>query len=78
MMTGRFDVFDNTRLITKAAVNSSEDLTTPFSSMTGSPCTEVQRSGYMHIREHVSVEPTLEMTFLLQYVAMQTLVHALK
>lgn len=77
MMTGRSDVLEDTRLITKAAVNSGEGITIPFSSMTGSPCTEVQRSGYMHTSEHVSTEPTLETTFLL-YATTQTSIHALK
>lgn len=51
------------RLITKAAVSSGEGITNQFSSMTGSPCTEVQRSGYLHTSEHIPIGPTLEMTF---------------
>lgn len=65
-MTKRSDVLEDTKLVTKAAVGSGEGITNHFSSMTGSPCTEVQRSGYIHTSEHVSIGPTLEMTFLLR------------
>lgn len=41
MMAGRSDVFEDIRLINKAAVSSGEGITNPFYPMTGSPCTEV-------------------------------------
>jgi len=69
MMTGRSDVLEDMKLISKAAVSSGEGTTNQFSSMTGSPCTEVQRSGYIHTSEHASIGPTLETTFLLHCVA---------
>lgn len=68
-MTERSDVLEDKRLITKAAVSSGEGIMYQFSSMTGSPCTGVQRSGYIHTSEHVSIGPMLEMTFLLLCVA---------
>lgn len=68
-MTGRSDVFEDPKLTTKAAVSSGEGITNQFSLLTGSPCTEVQSSAYVHTSEYVSIGPTLEMTFLLHCVA---------
>jgi len=59
-MASKPDVLEYTMLISKAAVSSGEDTANQFYPMSGSLCTEVQRSGYMHVSEYVPIKPTME------------------